>query len=59
MIQEWGPKYKMATGKDAPRGQPGHFNGVELLTKVDDYFVLIDGHFHAPQESKIVSAKLS
>jgi hypothetical protein len=37
-----------------PRGQSGHYDGIELLTKVDDYFLLIDGYFHAPQESKIV-----
>ena len=59
MIQEWGSKYRLASGKDVPRGQPGHYDGIELLTKVDDYFLLIDGYFHAPQESKIVPPKLS
>jgi len=28
----------------------GHYDGIELLTKVDDVFLLIDrgGHLHAP-----------
>ena len=50
MIQEWGSKYRLASGKDVPRGQPGHYDGIELLTKVDDVFLLIDrgGYLHAP-----------